>query len=84
MQRIQKFHHTAHASRRASERHLTPEMLESVVNQHDRKTQQYHGQHGGFVYRFTRKTDDLDLVVVPEVKGGQAWILTGFVNDNTL
>ena len=83
MKKITKFHNTAHALRRISERALTVELLESVVNQHERRTQQYHGEHGGIVYRFTRKVDDLILVAVAEVKGEEAWILTGFFEDDT-
>jgi hypothetical protein len=84
VRKIGKFHHTTHARRRGGERNLSLETMESVINRHDRRTQQYVGEHGGLVYRFTRNDNERELVVVAEVKGEEAWILTGFVSDADL
>ena len=49
-----------------------------VVKNHQSKTQQYRGNHGGVVFKFIRSVDGKTLVVVAEVKKGECWLMSGF------
>lgn len=75
---INQFHFSEHARRRVSERELSEEQIRDVVNYHDKKRQQYKGEHGGFVYRFEKTVDGSTLVVAAEIKRQEAWIVTSF------
>lgn len=52
--------------------------MKDVVNYHQSKTQQYRGNHGGFVYKFKKTVDGKTLAVVAEVKKGECWLMSGF------
>ncbi len=57
--------------------------MKDVVKYHDTRKQQYRGEHGGFVYRFSKSTDDMTLVVVAEVKKGECWLISAFYQCDT-
>jgi len=78
VERIKAFHITDHADRRARERGVPLDAMRNVVKYHDTKKQQYRGNHGGFVYRFTKSVDGKEFTVVAEVKKEECWLLTGF------
>jgi hypothetical protein len=52
--------------------------MRDVVNYATTKTQQYRGNHGGMVYRFSKCLDSDTLVVIAEVKKDEAWIVSCF------
>jgi len=52
--------------------------MEDVVNYHDKKIQQYKGNHGGFVYRFEKTVNGRKLAVIAEVKKTEAWLISCF------
>ena len=52
--------------------------MKDVVNSHDTKTQQYKGDHGGFVYRFSKTAKGTKLVVVAEVKKSECWLISAW------
>ena len=85
MQSVEKpavFHDTTHADRRRTERALTIEQLKSVVLNHDRKTQHRRGEHGGFVYEFTKRIQGRNLVVIAELKKHECWLITGWREED--
>ena len=55
--------------------------MKDVVNYHDKKTQQYRGNHGGFVYRFEKMVDGKKLIIVAEVKKSEAWLVSCFEQE---
>ena len=55
--------------------------MKDVVNYPDKMIQQYSGNHGGFVYRFSKTVGQKTLVVVAEVKKSEAWLMTGFEQE---
>ena len=52
--------------------------LKDVVNYPDAKRQQYRGEHGGFVYKFTKVVDGDTLAVVAELKKDECWLISAF------
>lgn len=52
--------------------------MKDVINYHEKKVQQYKGNHGGFVYRFEKTVDGKTLIVVAEVKKAEAWLVSCF------
>ena len=54
------------------------QQMKDVVNYSETRRQQYKGNHGGFVYRFEKTVSGKRLVVVAEVKGSEAWLMTGW------
>ena len=52
--------------------------MRDVVNYHTKKTQQYRGNHGGMVYKFSKAVEGETLFVVAEVKKTEAWIVSCF------
>lgn len=73
-----KFHFTSHAKRRSRERDITEALFIEVVTNHERKIQQYRGTHGGFVYLFTKKSDERELHIAAEVRKDDCFFVTGF------
>jgi hypothetical protein len=73
-----RFHITAHAARRISERALSVEALKDVIKYPQYKKAQYKGEHGGTVFRFSKQVEGVKLIVSAEVKKHECWILTGF------
>jgi hypothetical protein len=65
---ITTFHDSTHAKQRSRERNISLEAMKDVVKYHQSKTQQYRGDHGGFVYKFKKTADGKTLAVVAEVK----------------
>ncbi len=49
-----------------------------VVKNHQSKTQQYRGNHGGIVFKFIRSADGKNLAVVAEVKKSECWLISSF------
>jgi hypothetical protein len=78
LQRIETFHDSAHAGVRRKERGATEQEMKDVINYHEKKVQQYKGNHGGFVYRFEKTVDGKTLIVVAEVKKAEAWLVSCF------
>ena len=63
---------------RARERALNFEEMRQVVNYHDKKRQQSRGAHGGFIYKYEKSADGVNLVVVAESKKNEHWLITGW------
>ena len=81
MFRVVKFFDTAHAQLRSDERILDLDAMKKAVNHHDNRTQQYRGDHGGFVYKFKKTSGQRTLVVVAEVKNECCWLISGWIED---
>ena len=47
-----------------------------VINYHDRKTQQYRGEHGGIVHKFEKTVNRVKIVVIAETKKNDCWPLS--------
>ena len=52
--------------------------MKAVVRYHDKRLQQYRGEHGGFVYRFSEIAGENTLVVVAEIKNHECWLISAF------
>ena len=78
MEQIKTFHDSTHARQRRRERSIPLEAMKDVVKYHQSKTQQYRGDHGGFVYKFKKTAGGKTLAVVAEVKNGECWLMSGF------
>jgi len=76
--RIAVFHDSTHASVRLRERSISIELMKIVVSSPDRKTQQYLGNHGGFVYRFSKSVDGSIVAVIAEIKKEECWLISAF------
>ena len=81
MEKIVKFNVTAHAYRRIAERGLSVDALKDVIKYHQLKQDQYKGEHGGIVSRFTKIVNSRKLTAVAEVRKGECWIVSGFCED---
>lgn len=57
---------------------MSCQTMRDVVNYPTTKIQQYRGNHGGMVYRFSKSIEEGTLVVIAEVKKGEAWIVSCF------
>ena len=79
--RVTKFYSTAHAKERIGQRDLRLDEMKQVVNYHDTKTQQYRGDHGGFVYKFKKTSGSKTLTVVAEIKADQCWLISGWFQN---
>ena len=78
MEPIKTFHDSTHARQRSRERRISLDAMKEVVKYHESKTQQYRGDHGGFVHKFKKTVDGRTLAVVAEVKKGECWLISGF------
>jgi hypothetical protein len=74
-----KFHLTVHARQRIAERGLSVEAMKDVVKYPQHKHQQYQGEHGGTVFRFSNQRGQANMTVVAEIKGQQCWLITGWI-----
>ena len=52
--------------------------MKDVVNYLAVKRQQYRGEHGGFVYNFTKLVVGDTLAVIAEVKKVECWLISAF------
>ena len=75
---VRTFHDSTHARQRSRERNISLEAMKEVVKYHETKTQQYRGEHGGFVYKFKKAFDGKTLAVVAEIKKSECWLVSGF------
>ena len=75
---VRKFHFSEHAINRGKERGISCEEMKAVVNYSAMKRQQYRGNHGGIVWKFSKPLGNQTAVVVAEVKGSEAWIVSCF------
>ena len=75
---IETFYDSSHARQRSRERNIPLNAMMDVVKNHQSKTQQYRGNHGGVVFKFIRSVDGKTLAVVAEVKKGECWLISGF------
>jgi hypothetical protein len=57
-----------------AERGFTVEGAKDVVKYYQQRQWQYHGEHGGDVFRFSKRRGSARLVVVAEIKAnGVGW-----------
>ena len=75
-----EFHDTAHIDKRARERGFTVGQAMLTVSEPASilKTSLRKGDHGGFIWLFSRAFEGKVLVVVAEIKGNECWIITGY------
>jgi hypothetical protein len=75
-----EFHDTAHIEKRARERGFSVQEAMLTINEpaSNYKTPPRKGNHGGFIWLFSRAFDGRILVVVAEVKANECWIITGY------
>jgi hypothetical protein len=78
LERITKFYDSTHASIRRNERAVSIQSMKDAVIYHDAKRQQYRGEHGGFVYKFSKSVGVETLVVVAEVKKQECWLISAW------
>jgi hypothetical protein len=52
--------------------------MKDVVKYATTKKQQYRGNNGGFVYKFTKTVDGNTVSVVAELKKGECWLISAF------
>jgi hypothetical protein len=78
VEQIKNFYDSTHAGNRRNERGVSLQNMKDVVNYHDAKTQQYRGEHGGFVYRFSKRAGADKLVVIAEVKKHECWLISAW------
>ncbi len=57
---------------------MSCQTMRDVVNYPTTKTQQYRGNHGGIVHKFSKSVGEGTLVVIAEVKKDEAWIVSCF------
>ena len=57
------------ARQRIAERGLSIEAMKDVVKYPQQKHQQYRGEHGGIVFRFSKQRGQANMTVVAEIKG---------------
>ena len=60
------------------DRGITPDAIRDVVEYPNRRRYQYAGDHGGYVFRFSKLRHGFKLVVVAEVKDQECWLITCF------
>jgi len=79
-----EFHDTAQIDKRARERGFTVDQAMLVINEPASilKTPVRKGNHGGFIWLFSRMFGSKILVVVAEVKGNECWIITGYGEES--
>jgi hypothetical protein len=65
---------TAHAQQRAAERSITIE----TVSKPDVKRRQRRGDHGGFVYLFSKKIGKRSLHISAEIFKNDCFFITGY------
>jgi hypothetical protein len=75
---ITEFYFTTHCKIRASERGLSHDEIRDVINYHHSKTEQYRGEHGGFVCKFEKTVDKVKLVVIAETKKEKCWPISSW------
>jgi hypothetical protein len=76
--RIDKFHFTTHCSLRAVQRGLSHDEIRDVINYHERRAQEFRGEHGGFVWKFEKTVKGVKLVVIAEVKKAECWPISSW------
>ena len=57
--------------------------MKDVVNYHDKRKQQFRGEHGGMVYRFSKTAAEKELVDVAEVRKHECWLISAFYQCDT-
>jgi hypothetical protein len=79
-----EFHDTAHIQKRARERGFSVEQGMLTINRPTSivKTPARRGNHGGFIWLFSRAFESKVLVVVAEIKGNECWIITGYWEES--
>jgi hypothetical protein len=78
VERIKTFYDTRHAGNRRNERGVSLQSMRDVVNYPDAKRQQYQGEHGGFVYKFSKRVGTGTRVVIAEVKKHECWLISAW------
>jgi len=74
------FHDTAHIEKRGRERGFTTEQAMLTINEPASilKTPPRKGNHGGYIWLFSRAFDCRMLVVIAEAKANECWIITAY------
>jgi len=75
-----RFHGTRHAAQRLTERTISEEDMKAVVRCPASHEDLRRGRHGGTIKKL-RKPNGQTLVVVAEIKGHEAWLLTAYYED---
>ena len=75
-----RFHGTRHAAQRLAERGISEEDLKAVVRSPASHEDLRGGRHGGTIKRL-RKCNARTLVVVAEIRGQEAWVLTAYYEE---
>ena len=75
-----RFHGTRHAAQRLAERGISDEDWKAVVRSPANHEDLRRGCHGGTIKKL-RKPNGRALVVVAEIKGTEAWLLTAYYED---
>jgi len=78
--KITVFHDTRHSFHRGHQRQIKLTEMIAVLTAPDSQRQQMRGEHGGFVYLFTRRLGGRQICVVAEVKKTECWIVTAYEN----
>jgi hypothetical protein len=52
--------------------------MKEVVNSPHSRTQQYLGNHSGFVYRFSKTIAGRRVAVIAEIKKDERWLISAF------
>jgi hypothetical protein len=52
--------------------------MQTMVCQAERHVQHRRGEHGGFVYEFSRQVGAQRLIVIAEVKKAECWLITAW------
>jgi hypothetical protein len=52
--------------------------MKEVVNSPHSRTQQYLGNHSGFVYRFSKTIAGRRVAVIAEIKKDECWLISAF------
>ena len=77
----QRFFFSGHALKRGAERKITEEEFIEVVSTSNQKVKQYRGNHGGFVYLYSKKIEGRTSSIAAEVFKDSCFFITGFGNE---
>jgi hypothetical protein len=80
-----EFHDTVHMEKRARERGFTVDQTMLTINEPASilKSPPRKGNHGGFIWLFSRAFESKVLVAVAEVKRNECWIITGYWEESS-
>ena len=62
-----------------AERGLSLDAMKDVVKYPQQRQRQERGEHGGIVFRFSKKRGQAKMTVVAEIKGQDCWLISGWL-----